>query len=77
MKKCIVISLIVGIANLTTNCSSLANKRVEVALEPHEKLSDYQFFVGNLSDLQANERVLPYDLNSPLFFCFTVHVCVC
>lgn len=34
---------------------------------PFEKLSDYNFFSGNISDLQPNDRVLPYDLNSPLF----------
>ena len=34
---------------------------------PLEKLSDYNFFVGKMADLQPNDRVLPYDLNSPLF----------
>ena len=37
------------------------------ANEPFEKLSDYQFFKGNISELQLHEDVLPYDLNSPLF----------
>ncbi|MGL1885470.1 MAG: hypothetical protein OCD76_03050 [Reichenbachiella sp.] len=31
------------------------------------KLSDYDFFVGQLSDLKPNKRVLPFDLNTPLF----------
>ena len=35
--------------------------------EPYAKLSDYRFFKGNLSDLNPNNRVLPYDLNSSLF----------
>ncbi len=30
-------------------------------------LSDYHFFKGNMADLIPNDRVLPYDLNSPLF----------
>lgn len=34
---------------------------------PYDNLSDYNFFEGNLADLQPVERVLPYDLNSPLF----------
>jgi len=34
---------------------------------PYEKLSQYNFFVGKIDDLQPNERVLPYDLSSPLF----------
>ena len=40
---------------------------VSISKEPYKKLSDYHFFVGNIADLQPNERVLPYDLNSPLF----------
>jgi len=35
--------------------------------KPFEQLSDYRFFSGELSDLQPNEGVLPYDLNTPLF----------
>ncbi|MEM7289662.1 MAG: SO2930 family diheme c-type cytochrome, partial [Pseudomonadota bacterium] len=35
--------------------------------KPYEKLSDYNFFQGALAELEPNERVLPYDLNSPLF----------
>ncbi|MGE0929269.1 SO2930 family diheme c-type cytochrome [Peijinzhouia sedimentorum] len=43
--------------------------RVELAadLKPFDRLSQYGFFTGNLADLQPNEGVLPYDLNSPLF----------
>lgn len=36
-------------------------------LLPYENLSDYNFFEGNMADLNPKERVLPYDLNSPLF----------
>ncbi|UII31746.1 hypothetical protein LVD17_26005 [Fulvivirga ulvae] len=31
------------------------------------KLSDYNFFKGKLADLIPGERVVPYDINSPLF----------
>lgn len=31
------------------------------------KLSDYGFFIGQLSDLSPSEELLPYDLNTPLF----------
>lgn len=32
-----------------------------------EKLSEYGFFEGNLSELNPAEDVIPYELNSPLF----------
>ena len=38
-----------------------------VAERECEKLSSYRLFVGELADLTANEGVVPYDLNSPLF----------
>jgi len=34
---------------------------------PFEKLSDYNFYVGELKNLSPNEGVLPYDLISHLF----------
>ena len=34
---------------------------------PYKTLSEYAFFKGNMAALQPNERVLPYDLNTPLF----------
>lgn len=43
------------------------NNDISISTDPHKNLSDYHFFVGNISDLHPNERVLPYDLNSPLF----------
>jgi len=32
-----------------------------------EKLSSYQFFKGDLKNLEPNEGIIPYELNSPLF----------
>ena len=54
-------------ANLFILLSCSPNGDIDVALKPHEQLSDYQFFVGDIAKLQPNERVLPYELNSPLF----------
>jgi len=34
---------------------------------PYPTLSDYQFFVGDLKDMEPAEGVLPYDLITPLF----------
>ncbi|MEH0157955.1 SO2930 family diheme c-type cytochrome [Limibacter armeniacum] len=39
----------------------------DLAEVPYRKLSEYHFFKGEISDLQAQEGVLPYDLNTPLF----------
>ncbi|WP_020528001.1 SO2930 family diheme c-type cytochrome [Flexithrix dorotheae] len=33
----------------------------------YQKLSEYHLFKGTLANLTPNEKVLPYDLNSPLF----------
>lgn len=41
--------------------------QLDVAGKPFEYLSQYQFFAGEMKDLRPNKRVLPYDLNSPLF----------
>jgi uncharacterized repeat protein (TIGR03806 family) len=40
---------------------------LDIDAKPIEKLSDYHFFTGKLSDLLPNERVLPYDLITALF----------
>jgi uncharacterized repeat protein (TIGR03806 family) len=34
---------------------------------PYTNLSDYHFFNGNIADLIPNNKVLPYDLITPLF----------
>jgi uncharacterized repeat protein (TIGR03806 family) len=43
------------------------NKGIIIPAEPYERLSAYQFFQGDMADLIPADRVLPYDLNSPLF----------
>lgn len=53
---------------LFSHCQKIPQSgSVNVPEIPFEKLSDYHFFTGNLARLEPNERVLPYDLNSPLF----------
>jgi len=34
---------------------------------PYDKLSDYKFFLGEITEHNPNERVLPYDVITPLF----------
>lgn len=48
-------------------CSGHSGREVIVQDEAFEKLSEYHFFIGQLAELQPNEGVLPYDLNTPLF----------
>jgi uncharacterized repeat protein (TIGR03806 family) len=35
--------------------------------EPHDKLSEYNFFAGRLADLSPADNVYPYTINTPLF----------
>ena len=34
---------------------------------PFANLSDYNFFMGEMKNQQPNEKIVPYDLNTPLF----------
>ena len=52
---------------VSCNVKKTANVVLDVAQKPFEKLSDYNFFAGLMSDLKPNSRVIPYDLNTPLF----------
>jgi uncharacterized repeat protein (TIGR03806 family) len=50
---------------LTAGCSRQVRSHIE---EPFpSKLSAWQLFTGKPAELRPNERVVPYDLNSPLF----------
>lgn len=64
----IFLSLVIGLF-IFTQCGKeqLVGVQIPALNEPFEKLSDYQFFEGTLADLKPVDRVLPYDLNSPLF----------
>lgn len=61
------IPMLVAVIALLNRCTNAEAVNVQPDKEPFKKLSEYRFFVGNLADLNPNEGVLPYDLNSPLF----------
>ena len=67
MKKLLFIFILTGICLLIIQCQSGLNTSIKIPAKPYEKFSQYHFFKGNLADLQPNDRVIPYDLNSPLF----------
>ncbi|MEM6723544.1 MAG: SO2930 family diheme c-type cytochrome [Bacteroidota bacterium] len=68
MKKWI-IALAGMLLVLFTKCQQQLPKGVNYTLgeKPYALLSQYQFFKGTLKNLEPEEGVLPYDLNSPLF----------
>ncbi len=39
----------------------------DISLVPYVKLSDYRFFIGDLKNMEPNERVIPYEPITPLF----------
>jgi uncharacterized repeat protein (TIGR03806 family) len=71
MKKITVISvcLIAFLSLLVFNQCKFSDGKVtlDINAKPFEKLSDYHFFNGKISDLIPNEKVLPYDLITALF----------
>ncbi|MFK7981919.1 MAG: hypothetical protein AB8G86_18205, partial [Saprospiraceae bacterium] len=67
MKKILLLSTLLFVLGLLLSRCQLGNKGIVIPIEPYEKLSQYQFFQGNLADLKPSDRVIPYDLNSPLF----------
>lgn len=55
-------------ALLIVSCKQVSdNAKVQIEEKAYDKLSDYHFFTGKLSDLQPNQGVLPYELITPLF----------
>ena len=59
--------LLISLGVILNSCLSGINKSTVIPEKPYERLSQYQFFKGKLADLMPNDRVIPYDLNSPLF----------
>jgi len=51
------------------SCNFNSNSAVvlDIAKAPFKNLSEYHFFKGTIKELNPNERVLPYDLITPLF----------
>ena len=67
MKKTYIIMVaLIGLVTILSNCK-LSERAIAIPAEPYETLSEYAFFKGDLASLEPNERVVPYDLNSPLF----------
>ncbi|WP_339815107.1 SO2930 family diheme c-type cytochrome [uncultured Imperialibacter sp.] len=53
-------------ASLRTNNDNIRQNRQPLSLGP-DKLSEFGFFEGKLSDLVPGKGIVPYDLNMPLF----------
>ncbi|MCB0628673.1 MAG: hypothetical protein KDD15_03045 [Lewinella sp.] len=66
-KKHWIVLFFVGTGVSLSQCGIKDQGVVLVPEHAFEQLSEYHFFVGDLADLQPNEHVLPYDLNTPLF----------
>ena len=54
--------IVIAISNL-----ALRSKTVSQFFTPKQKLSEYNFFIGKISDLKPSEGIIPYDINTPLF----------
>jgi uncharacterized repeat protein (TIGR03806 family) len=72
MKKFIRYSVLalfpISVAFYITSCTMGAAKvALDVTAKPFELLSQYSFFKGTIKQLLPNDRVIPYDLSSPLF----------
>lgn len=68
MLRAIILSCLLGI--LFAGCQKQEIAQVELfdfSAVPFEKLSDYNFFVGELNNLEPNPTLLPYDLTTGLF----------
>jgi len=63
----VILPLLVVIYSIGCNFKKSSAVALDVAAKPFEKLSDYNFFAGVMNELKPNERVLPYDLITPLF----------
>jgi uncharacterized repeat protein (TIGR03806 family) len=63
MKKNLIILLL-----LFCICAvNLALRNRQPVFAPKQKLSEFNFFTGKISDLKPVEGIVPYDLNTPLF----------
>lgn len=59
---------ITAIVLLTITCGKITPPvSVDTTAKAFDKLSEYNFFIGDMKNLTPNDGVLPYDLNTPLF----------
>lgn len=56
-----------GVYLASCNLQKNAKVQLDVAAEPFKNISEYHFFSGNTADLKPNDRVIPYELATPLF----------
>lgn len=52
---------------LVSGCYKNRSVHLDLNEKPFSKLSEYQFFTGDLKSLTPNKGVLPYDVITPLF----------
>lgn len=64
MKK---ISVLLSICSFIFLLLSFNRKKTDPYFQFHENLSEYNFFKGELKQLQPAADIIPYDLNTPLF----------
>lgn len=67
LKNILIVVIFIAALVVSKSCTTLSSVGITVPDEPFEKLSDYGFFDGDISQLIPVDGVLPYDLNSPLF----------
>lgn len=64
----VLVLAIAAIVVLSSRCNQITGPvNVDVAGKAFQTLSEYNFFVGKMKELVPNDRVLPYELNTPLF----------
>jgi len=66
----LILSLVVLIAAfvcVTCGTTNQSDAEINIPATPHKLLSDYNFFKGDISNLEPADGVLPYDLSTPLF----------
>jgi uncharacterized repeat protein (TIGR03806 family) len=65
MKKALILSLFSIV--LFFHCSKTNDTAPDYLVQPYQKLSEYGFFTGSLASLTPSTKIIPYDLNTPLF----------
>ena len=64
--------ILMGLLPLSINGTAWSDPvSIDVEAKPAKKLSDYGFFKLGGQPLEPNDRVIPYDINSPLFSDYT------
>ena len=69
MKKIFYFTVLLSLCFIVYRCTNRNNLPVNVDVSGtiFQTLSEYNFFKGNMAKLVPNDRVIPYDLNTPLF----------